>query len=177
MWCSTRSPSSFSCHLLQFVTIHSIPLTCRLTALGPHWGGIKWIVSTATCATWIGTQPFVKYTFSNKNWQRNVISIQGAAEALSLEKINCYLLSDHMWQFLNRLDNGFIILPWNSLAEISDKQCNRRAHKLPDNRQVGREESMESHLKQHEHHLTRHQLSAWWQVSEVKTIRLTQRLH
>lgn len=146
-----------------FVTIHSIPLTCRLTAPGAPLRGIKCIVSAATCANWIGTHPFVKYTFSNKNWQRNAIAIQGAAEALSREKINC-----HMWQVLNRLDNGFIILPWNSLTEISDKHWNRKGACSTDNRWVSREESMESHLKQHEHHLTRHQFLACWQASKVK---------
>lgn len=88
--------------------------------------GIKWIVSTAMCAKLNGTHPFVKHTFPNKNWQRNLISIQGAVETLSLEKINCYPLSDGVWQVLNRLDNGFIILPWNSHSEISDNQCNRK---------------------------------------------------
>lgn len=138
---------------------------------GAPLGGIRWIVSTAMCANWTGARPFVTYTFSNKNWQRNVISIQGAAEALSPEKINCYPLRDVVWQFLNRLDNGFIISPWNSHIEISDKQCNRKSAPSTDNRRVGREESMESRLKQREHNLTRHQFPACWQVSEVKTIR------
>lgn len=120
-----RSPSSFNCHLLQFVTIHSIPLTLRLTALGPHWGESNGLWAQLCVPNWMA-HPFVKYTFSNKNWQRNLISIQGEAEALSLEKINCYPLSDCVWQFLNRLDKGFIISPWNSHIEISDKQCNRK---------------------------------------------------
>lgn len=145
-----RSPSSFNCHLLQFVTIHSIPLTRRLTALGPHWGESNGLWAQLCVPNWMA-HPFVKYTFSNKNWQRNLISIQGAAEALSLEKINCYPLSDCAWQFLNRLDKGFIISPWNSHIEISDKQCNRKGtRRAADKGRVGRVESMESRLKQHE---------------------------
>lgn len=171
-WCSARSPSSaFSCHLLQFVTIRSFPPTRQLTALGPRWGE-----SNGLWAQLRAHGPFARYTFSNKNWQRNVISIRGAVAALSREKINCYLLGERPWQLLNGRDNGFIIAPRSSLTGGNEPQ-------ITDG--VGGEEWMGTHSKQRGHHLTRRRFlagvrskndkmtlwiygSVWWSVLKGK---------
>lgn len=137
---SIQPSSAAVCHYPQLAT------DSPADSSGAPLRGIKWIVSTATRA-----RPFARYTFSNKNWQRNVISIQGAVAALSREKINCYLLSDRVWQLLNGRDNGFIIPPRSSLTGRNEPQ-------ITDG--VGGEELMESHLKQRGHHLTRHRFLA-----------------
>lgn len=137
---SIQLSSAAVCHYPQ------LPTDSPADSSGAPLRGIKRIVSTATC-----TQPFARYTFSNKNWQRNVISIQGAVAALSREKINCYLLGGGVWQLLNGRDNGFIIAPWSSLTGGNEPQ-------ITDG--VGGEELMETYLKRRGHHLTRHRFLA-----------------